>query len=86
MSLNIEDIKTTVRDHIAKEFFDETTVHEFTDSTPLISGGIMDSISTIQLVDFLEKQFSIEINAHEVDQDNLDTVEIIANFVSKRIG
>lgn len=86
MSKSIEEIKTTVKAYVIKEFFDEASASELTDTTPLISGGIMDSISTIQMVDFLEKEYKIEFQAHEVDQDNLNTIDLIANFVIKRIG
>jgi acyl carrier protein len=32
----------------------------------------------------LEKTFSIRIEAHEADVDNLDTIEKISNFVASK--
>jgi acyl carrier protein len=39
----------------------------------------------MQLIAFLEKEFHFEFQAHEVDRDNLDSIEIIAQFVLSRI-
>ena len=49
--------------------------------TALLSTGILDSISALQMVDFIEDKFGIEFEAHEVDQDNLHSVETITNFI-----
>lgn len=77
-------IKDTIASYIKEEFIDENMLSDFTNDTPLVSSRIMDSISTLQLVDFLEKEFDIEFKPHEVDQDNLNSVTIIADFVSRK--
>ena len=52
--------------------------------TPLISSGIIDSISVLQMVDFLEETFQIEFQPHEVDQDNLNTPALILSFIESK--
>jgi acyl carrier protein len=81
-----EDIKEVVRAYLLQNLFDSGSGDELTDSTPLISGGILDSISTLQLVSFLEEKFKIEFRPNEVDQDNLNTISRIANFVRSKSG
>jgi acyl carrier protein len=66
--------------------FESGGADELNDSTPLISGGILDSISTLQLVSFLEDNFKIEFQPNEIDQDNLNTISQIANFVRSKQG
>ena len=78
-------IKNDIRAFIAERFLNNSS-SGLTDNTPLISGGLIDSISTMQLVAFLEKKYHFEFEAHEVDRDNLDNIEVIANFVLKKIG
>lgn len=53
-------------------------------STELITGGLLDSISTLQLVDFLEKEFSIEFQANEVDQEHLNSIDIIVKTINEK--
>lgn len=79
-----EKNKQSISDYIKEEFLNESEATEFTDETPLVSSRIMDSISTLQLVDYIEKEFDIEFNHHEVDQDNLDTVNRIWEFIKSK--
>ena len=51
---------------------------------PLLSSGIIDSISALELVEFLEKTFHFEFQPHEVDQENLDTITRIEAFVKTK--
>lgn len=76
--------KNFLMDYIKKEFLNHTGINEFNEDTPLVSSRIMDSISTIQLVDFIEKEFNIEFLHHEVDQENLDSVNLIWEFIKTK--
>ena len=39
---------------------------KLTDTTPLFTSGLLDSIASLQLVTFLEQEFGIKVAAHEV--------------------
>ena len=86
MQDNSTHIKEKVRAFITEKFLKNSSVKELSDSTPLISGGIIDSISTMLLVSYLEKEFHIEFQAHEVDRDNLDSIQVISAFVLSKIS
>lgn len=82
-----EDVRAEVRRFLARELLPDEEAAEVDDTTPLVSGGIVDSISTLKLVAFLEERFGIELAAHEVDAEYLDTLERIEALVeSKRAG
>ena len=85
MEKNITDIKIKIKEYIIGRYLKNASA-DLTDTTPLISGGIIDSISTMQLIAFLEKEFHFEFQAYEVDRDNLDSIEIIAKFVLSKIS
>ncbi len=70
MSIDKSEIKETVKAFIKERFLKNSDDKELTYSTLLISGGLIDSILTMQLVVFLEKTFNFEFQAHEVDKDN----------------
>ena len=78
------DIKETVKNYLVDNFF-QGKEDAFTDDTTLLSSGVIDSISSLQLVEFIESSFGFEFEAHEVDKDNLDTLNIIVAFVEKKI-
>jgi acyl carrier protein len=73
-----------VRTFILDEFLPGEDPSELTDATPLISGGILDSLATIKLVTFLEERFKITIQAHEADADHMDTLADIAKLVASK--
>src|SRR5512133_3204373 len=72
--LSMEEVKQTIREYILADCLPGATPAESTDSAPLITGGILDSLATIKLVAFLEQRFKIQIQAHETMVDYLDTV------------
>ena len=79
-----EELSATIRDFLLREFLPGEDPDELTDRTPLITGGILDSISTLKLVTFLEDHFGIEIQAHEAGVEHLDTIEQIAALVASK--
>ncbi len=76
-----QDIKETLKKHILKEFLPGEDPKELTETTPLITGGILDSIATLQLVAFIEERYRFTFQAHEVDVAHLDTIAAITNLI-----
>ena len=83
--LSMQEVKEIIKGYILEEFLPGENPAELTDSTPLITGGILDSLATLKLVVFLEERFQIKIQAHETMADYLDTVADIAQLVSSKI-
>ena len=81
----MQEIKQAIKDYILQEFLPGENPAELTDSTPLITGGILDSLATIKLVVFLEKRFQIKIQAHETMVDYLNTISDIATLVQSKM-
>jgi acyl carrier protein len=79
-----DDIKTVIKDVILKEFLPGEDPAELTDTTPLITGGILDSIATLKLVMFIEERYGISLQAHEVDPEHLDTISQIAQLIRSK--
>jgi acyl carrier protein len=83
--LSLPEVKEIVKGYILEEFLPGENPAELTDSTPLITGGILDSLATIKLVAFLEQRFKIQIQAHETMVDYLDTLTDISQLVSSKL-
>ena len=78
--MNIETVQAEIKEYVLETIVQGDTV-VINNDTPLISSGIIDSISTLKMVEFLEGKYQIEFEPHEVDRENLDSVEMIAAFV-----
>ena len=81
-----EQIHAVVRGFILNEFLLGETPDNLSDSTRLISGGIVDSVGVTRLVLFLEDRFGVEIQTAEVNADYLDTVDLIVNMVAEKLA
>jgi acyl carrier protein len=80
-----EEIKNTVRTFLIDNIYAGQDSGELKNDTPLISTRVMDSIVALKLVSYLEEKFGIEFEAHEVEQDNLDSINTIAAFVQTKV-
>lgn len=83
--MSTKEIRESIKEYILKEFLPGENPTQLTDSTPLITGGILDSLATIKLVVFLEERFQVKIQAHETMVDYLDTIDQIAQLVSSKL-
>ena len=81
---SVDEIKAIVKSYLLEEFLPGESPDALDDSTPLLSSGILDSLSTIKLVSFLEERFGVEFEAHEISRDNLDTLDLIASIVAAK--
>lgn len=79
-----DDVKAAVKEFILSEFLPGEDPGELTDTTPLISGGILDSIATLKVVLFIEERFNVVFEAHEVDRENFDSLANIARLVAAK--
>lgn len=79
--VNPEDIKSTVKTFILNEYLPGEDPAALTDTTPLMTTGILDSIAVLKVVTFLENQFGIVIQPHEAVVENLNTLSDIERFV-----
>lgn len=77
-------IKDIVKDYILREFLPGESRDSLDDSTPLITGGVLDSIATIKLIAFLEERFGVQIEPSEMNADYLNFLPDIANLVTSR--
>jgi acyl carrier protein len=78
-----KDMKKLVLDYVKREYLEEGDDREVTDSTPLISGGIVDSFSMVSLKRFLEKKFVISIPDADASPEAFDTVNSIVTLVNR---
>jgi len=80
-----DHIKTTIKSYILEEFLPGEDPDELTDAVELMTMGILDSISLMQLVSFLEEKFDCSFDAHELGVDHMNTLEDITKLVCSKL-
>jgi acyl carrier protein len=80
----MDTIASDLRQFLLQNFLPGEDPDLLEPNTPLISGGILDSISTLKLVVFLEERYGVRLEAHEAGIDHLDTIQSIVSLVSRK--
>jgi acyl carrier protein len=73
----MDEITKVVLNYVIREYLEEGDEREITETTPLISSGIVDSFSMVSLLRFLEKKYSIHIPDEAATPEAFDTVQRI---------
>ena len=81
-----DEIERAVKEYVLVEFLPDEKPDALQTSTPLISGGVLDSIATLKLVTHLEDTYGVEFEAHEVGIDHLDTLSAIASIIESKVA
>jgi len=80
----MDAVKETIRQFILTTYLPGESPANLRDDTPLRKSGILDSLATLGLVNFVEKEFGIELDAYETAVDNFDRIEDIAALVERK--
>lgn len=82
--MSFAETKAKAREFILKEFLPGESPDNLTDTTELITGGILDSLATLKLVAFLEENCGIVVAPDELVPENLNSIDHIARFVEAK--
>ena len=56
------------------------------EDTPLVTSGIVDSAGVLEVVEFLEKQFGVEIRDADISLRNCNTLRGLSALVESRLS
>ena len=79
------DAGSLIRDFIADRL-GVVEANEIAEDTPLVQNGVIDSIELMQIVAFLEKQFSITIDDTEIVPQNFRNIEAMKAYLAQKTG
>jgi acyl carrier protein len=54
------------------------------DSDPLLESGVLDSLGVLDLVSFVEQEFSVHVADDELVPENFQTIDRIAAFIASK--
>lgn len=79
-------VAARVRDFITDTFLFGEDDDRFTEGASFLETGIIDSTGLLELIAFVEDEFSFRIAEHELTPSNLDSVANISSFVIRKTG
>lgn len=79
-----ETVLGRVRTFIEDNFLFREDLSHLSDADSLLENGVMDSTGILELVAFLESEFSLQMSDAEIVPDNLDSIGAIAGYVKRK--
>jgi acyl carrier protein len=78
----MNEIREDILDFLKRQgFLDKTTTLQENDS--LSETGVIDSITLLELIDFLERKYNVQIPVEMITPENFDTIAGISQSVMK---
>ena len=74
---------TKLNDYITSEIMRQPD-RTLSPTEPLISAGLIDSFSLVDLALFIEEEFGVQIDDTELNQDTFDTLQELAALIESR--
>ena len=77
-------METIINDYISRELVQDPALLPLADETSLLDSGILDSLSLLRLVVFLEERFGITIGDADLLPENFASVNAISAYLRTR--
>jgi len=77
-------VETIINDYISRELVQDAALLPLADDTSLLDSGILDSLSLLQLVVFLEERFGITVGDTDLLPQNFASVQTICAYLRSR--
>ena len=74
-----------IREFIFENFLFDEDESSLNNDTSFLEQGIIDSTGVLELVNWLEENFDIQVEDTELIPENLDTVSSIASFIDRKV-
>jgi acyl carrier protein len=77
------DIRAELKDYLTNEILNDPT-YPLGDDEPLITSGLIDSFSLVDIALWAEGAYGVKIDDTELTADNFDTVAELATLIDGR--
>ena len=78
------EILTRVRGFIQENFLYMHTDFQLADDDRLLDKGVMDSMSIVEMIGFIETEFGVQANEDEINEANFGSLSGIARFIGDK--
>jgi acyl carrier protein len=77
-------METVINDYISRELVQDPALLPLADDTSLLETGILDSLSLLRLVVYVEERFGIAVGDSDLLPENFASVDAICTYIRAR--
>ena len=79
-------VATKIGDYLSRNFLFSENGFEYEDDASFLELGIIDSFGFVELLHWVEEEFSISVADNEIVPDNFDSVRKLSSFILGKRG
>ena len=79
-----EAVATKIRDFLSRNFLFSEQGFEYKDDASFLESGIIDSFGFMELLHWVEEEFSMPVADDELVPDNFDSVRNLSSFILRK--
>jgi acyl carrier protein len=83
--IKLKDNRLKIREFIVENFL-FGSANDLNDDTSFLDEGIVDSTGVLELVTFIENEYSIQVEDEELIPENLDSIDNIVGYLERKMG
>jgi acyl carrier protein len=80
----MKQLADRIREMILTQCLPGESPENLRNDTPLRSSGVLDSLATLSLITFVERESGIEIEAHETAVGHFDSIDDILALIERK--
>lgn len=82
----VEEIKQKVRDFVVESFLFGEADERLMDDSLLLQEGFVDSSGVMEMLLFLDQEFSLDVPAKDLLEENFGSINRIAKYVNYKLN
>jgi acyl carrier protein len=79
-------VEAVINDYISRELVQDSSLLPLGHATSLLETGILDSLSLLRLVVFVQDRFGVTVDDVDLVPENFDSVDSICAYLRSREG
>ena len=82
----MSDVKATIRQFVLTNYLQGESPDTLSTSTPLQTSGILDSMATLGLAEFIQREFGIELDIYDMSPESFDRIDDMAAVIARKLA
>jgi 2-hydroxymuconate-semialdehyde hydrolase len=83
-TMEVIQLEEVINGYISREFVQDATLLPLGNATPLLETGVLDSLSLLRLVLFVQELFGIVVDDVDLIPEHFDSVDAICAYLRSR--
>jgi acyl carrier protein len=85
-TLEVTQLEAVINDYISRELVQDATLLPLANATSLLETGVLDSLSMLKLVIFVQERFGIVVDDMDLVPEHFASVDAICAYLRSRAG